>query len=236
MRSICDAPASLLICASGMHKPHRAFFRCFGCSPCLRPAAPQSRLRSGQDSANSRRHKVETQHILKKSEGVFGVIYLISLADIFAALGGHSSRVSEAVHLICKRAIERHVGGDEDVVEVERADVYAFRIPGMSPADAWAKAVVVADEVGINILGERYVRSAAKPMIRVAVANEEAIRGDNGFDGDKIEKSMEMVRGKSYAEIFRDWQEFLADKSRQPNKEWAEFRNTARKFGFEDLL
>lgn len=174
--------------------------------------------------------EVTAKDILSEKKEVFGTLYLISLADIFEALGERSSRLREAVQLICRRAVERHLGGD-DTCEIEQRDVYALRISGANDEEAWKKVIAIVDEVGVNVLGERYVRSKTNPMIRIAISEAADLHDENGFSGVEAAHALEKVRGRSHSEIFGDWKEFQAGKGGKTRGEWTAFRHAGHGSG-----
>jgi hypothetical protein len=174
--------------------------------------------------------EVTAKDILSERKEVFGTLYLISFADIFETLGECSSRLRDAVQLICRRAVERHLGID-DTVEIEQNDVYALRVSGASDEEAWRKVIAIVDEVGVNVLGKRYVRSKTNPMIRIAISEAADLHDGDGFSGDAAAHALGKVRGRSHSEIFSDWKEFQAGKGTKTRGEWTAFSHAGHGSG-----
>ena len=182
----------------------------------------------GTDATNSR---IKADDILTRREEAFGGLYLINLDDIFKILGGYSSRIDHAIRSVCARAIERHLG-DQNAVEIECEGVYVLRLPDADAAQGWAKAKAIVDEIGRNILGERYIPSETQPMIGLAVVDAESLRNEGGnFDGAAAKNALTMTRGKPRADIWRDWQRLVVERKRSGARDWVRLDGTKDPFG-----
>ena len=148
---------------------------------------------------------VHAEDLLQRRKAVFGKLYVVSLKDIYEIIGDHSPRIEDAVRLMCRHAIERHVG-DADPVTLDIAGAFLFRFNERNDAEGWAKAKAVVDEVGTGALGARYEPDRHHPMIRLAVAApEQVLDAEDRPEPAKVAGTLDAVREVPREQVLITW-------------------------------
>ena len=72
---------------------------------------------------------VKQQEVLRQDQGLYGTVFILSLAEFYEAIGGRSGRLAETLLTICETVFTEQLSPDDGYSQVGD-DQYIFRFGG----------------------------------------------------------------------------------------------------------
>ena len=107
-------------------------------------------------TAENAPNHVSAENVLREDRLAFGSVYIISLGEIFRALGGRTDRLAEALRLMGESLLRMRLASDERY-SYQPDDVIRFRLRDPDPMAARLRAERIVDELGQRAIGNRFV-------------------------------------------------------------------------------
>lgn len=132
---------------------------------------------------------VEQAEVLREDDGLFGKVYILSLAEFYDAIGGRSGRLADSLLVICDTVFAARTGPGDGFARVGD-DRYIFRFGGLDDRPALIRAAAIIEDIGTKLLGEHFIRSGRFKAMLAAVGVGDLIGEDGDIDPARIDAAI----------------------------------------------
>lgn len=135
---------------------------------------------------------VEQAEVLREDDGLFGKVYILSLAEFYDAIGGRNGRLADSLLVICDTVFATRTGPGDGFARVGD-DRYLFRFGGLDDRRGLIRAAAIIEDIGTKLLGEHFIRSGRFKAMLAAVGVGDLIGGDGDIDPARIDAALTAV-------------------------------------------
>jgi len=136
---------------------------------------------------------VEEGEVLREDVGLYGKVYILSLAEFYEAIGGRTGRLAESLLTVCDTVFGAHTG-DHDGFSLVGDDKYVFRFGGLDDRQSLLRAAKIIEEIGTKMLGEHFIKSGRFKAMLTAVGLADIIDAEGNVDHALLDRAVEMSR------------------------------------------
>lgn len=145
------------------------------------------------DEAYRPQREVEQAEVLREDQGLFGKVYILSLAEFYDAIGGRNGRLAESLLIICDTVFQERMGPSDGFSPVGD-DQYVFRFGGIDEREALVRAAKIIEEIGTKLLGDHFIKSGRFKAMLTAVGLGDIVDTDGEVDAGKIATAVDLAR------------------------------------------
>jgi hypothetical protein len=117
------------------------------------------------------------------------IIHIMDLAPIYDAIGSRGGRLYTATKLICQKAFEQRVVAGAGRAAL-RGEQLVMRFYSISPKKGFILAANIVNDVGVQVLGERFYTIEVPEILRAVDAGDLALE-DGSLSLDKLPEALE---------------------------------------------
>ncbi len=132
---------------------------------------------------------VEQAEVLREDDGLFGKVYILSLAEFYDAIGGRNGRLADSLLVICDTVFAARTGPGDGFARVGD-DRYVFRFGGLDDGRALIRAAAIIEDIGTKLLGEHFLKSGRFKAMLAAVGIGDLIGDDGDIDPARIDAAI----------------------------------------------
>jgi hypothetical protein len=132
---------------------------------------------------------VEQAKVLSEDEGLFGKVYILSLAEFYDAIGGRDGRLADSLFVICDTVFGARTGPGDGFARVGD-DRYVFRFGGLDDRRSLIRATAIIEDIGTKLLGEHFIKSGRFKAMLTAVGVGDLIGKDGDIDPARIDAAL----------------------------------------------
>lgn len=132
---------------------------------------------------------VEQAEVLREDEGLFGKVYILSLAEFYQAIGGRHGRLADSLLVICDTVFAARTGPGDGFARVGD-DRYVFRFGGLDDRRALIRAAAIIEDIGTKLLGEHFIKSGRFKAMLAAVGVGDLVGEDGEVDPARIDAAL----------------------------------------------
>ncbi len=136
---------------------------------------------------------VEQAEVLREDEGLFGKVYILSLAEFYDAIGGRDGRLADSLLVICDTVFAARTGPGDGFARVGD-DRYVFRFGGLDDHRALIRAAAIIEDIGTKLLGEHFIKSGRFRAMLAAVGIGDLVGEDGDIDPARIDTALAAAR------------------------------------------
>jgi hypothetical protein len=136
---------------------------------------------------------VEQAGVLSEDEGLFGKVYILSLAEFYDAIGGRNGRLADSLLVICDTVFDAHTGPGDGFARVGD-DRYVFRFGGADDRRSLIRAAAIIEAIGTKLLGEHFIKSGRFRAMLTAVGVGDLIGEDGDVDPARLDAAFAAAR------------------------------------------
>ncbi len=133
---------------------------------------------------------LEGKKVLSGSDSAEGgKVYIMDLKPMYALLGGSEGRVAENLREACHREFAQRSVPGRDRASREN-DLFVMRFAGISEQEAFSRAAIIVNTIGIDLLGSRF-ETLEVPNLLVATPAAGAFNADGSANLEAMRAAVE---------------------------------------------
>lgn len=136
---------------------------------------------------------VEDSEVLRQDRGLFGKVFILSLAEFYEAIGGRSGRLADSLVIICETVFDAHMT-PRDGYSLVGGESYVFRFAEKDDGRVMLRADKIIEEIGTKMLGESFIESGRFKAMLTAVGLADVSDADGNLDADKVQNAADLSR------------------------------------------